>query len=578
MSSRPMSSVREVLESIAGTVKTTVEDLTGETERLRNQIAINKQAMQATLVRADGVKPILPAYETLITAYGMAKADFAKIEHAPDPRPALAAQQLLRTAADDLAAVRDEHDRQFAARAAYSSWADTHGVALDQALEAKDLGPSLVKPHADLLQANKPFAASLGKPDYVEAAGLRGAVEARLTEFVRLRSEAEKPNPQKSVRDAVTSGHLAAKLKEPVFLKQITDWMETADPADPAQRADMLAVLKAMDPAQQVIRQKAFEQTFKTKIGKSEKRTLVPKLLKNGKPSMYKGKAETSETLEENVPLDPAALDAMADIMAQFPAAHMPKLWMLEGHNRDKGSNGSYNDLTDEAQFVFSLTDIADGLTQKYTNCTPGDPLENAKAFDVMVRHECGHKAAAVAGSEELTNSPDGGAWVHHDTADKVLTALDSEFQEFVRVIQKGSDKPTAVDIRKQVLNAQNYFSAFSIAEALKLPEDRVPEHLVLQILVQGSGNRFNCGSSPVSANGRMYVMGGPGTGSWFSFDKSAWDKRVSLYQYAAPNEWFAEFYATANNGEESVREAAKSRYPDAWKWLKKNHCIVVGV
>ena len=226
---------------------------------------------------------------------------------------------------------------------------------------------------------------------------------------------------------------------------------------------------------------------------------------------------------------------------------------------------------------MFSLTDVADGMSQKYTNCTPGDPLENAKAFDVMIRHECGHKAAAVAGSDELTSSPAGGAWVHHDTADKVLTALDSEFQEFVRVVQKGSDKPTAADIRKQVLNADNYFSAFNIAEALRLPEDRVPEHLVLEILVQGSGARFNCGSSPVSANGRMYVMGGPGTGRWFSFDKSAWDKRVSLYQYAAPNEWFAEFYATANNGEESVRKAAKSRYPDAWNWLKKKDCIVVG-
>jgi len=578
MSSRPMSSVREVLESIAGTVKEKVEDLTGETDRLRNQIAANKQAMAATVARADGVKPVLPAYAALIDAYAKAKANFARLEPAPDPRPALAAQQLLRTAADDLAAVRDDADRQAAAKAEYATWAEAHGVALAQAFKAKDLAPTLVKPHADLVAAHKPFAASLGKPDYVEAAGLRGAVEARLTEFARLHAEATKPNPQKGVRDAVTSGDLAAKLKEPSFLKQTTDWMETADPADPAQRADMLAVLKAMDPAQQVMRQKAFEQTFKTTIGKSERRTLTPKLKKDGSPSMYKGKAETSETLEENVPLDPAALDAMADIMAQLPAAHMPKLWMLEGHNRDKGSNGSYNDLTDEAQFVFSLTDVAGGMTQKYTNCTPGDPLENAKAFDVLVRHECGHKAAAVARSERLTSTPAGGAWIHHDTADKVLTALDSEFQELVRAIQKGSDKPTAVEIRKQVLNPDNYYDSTNIAEALRLPEGRVPDHLVLQILVQGSGIRFNCGSSPVSANGRMYVMGGPGTGSWFSFDKSAWDKRVSLYQYAAPNEWFAEFYATANNGEAKVREEAKSRYPEAWAWLKAKDCIVVGV
>ena len=472
--------------------------------------------------------------------------------------------------------MRDEYDRQFAARAAYSTWADTHGVALDKALKAKDLGPTLVKPHADLVTAHKAFAVSLGKPDYVEAAGLRDGLETLLTEFVRLRTEAEKPNPRKGVRDAVSGGDLAAKLKEPTFLKQTTDWMETADPADPVQRGEMLAVLKALDPAEHALRKKAFELMFKTTIGKSEKRTLEPVMFQ-GKPKMFQGKPSMKEKLEKDVPLDPVAMTAMAEIMAQFPPAHMPKLWMLEGHNRDKGSNGSYNDLTDEAQFVFSLTDIADGLKQKYTNCTPGDPLENAQAFDVLVRHECGHKAAAVAGSEALTDTSAGGAWIHHDTVDKVLTALDSEFQSFVRAVQKGKDKPTAAEIRKQIVNPDNGFIPDAIAENLT-PKVDVPDHLLLEILREGSTNKFNCGTSPKSSNGRMYVVGGPGSGSWFSFDKSAWDRRVSLYQYAAPNEWFAEFYATANNGEESVRKAAKSRYPEAWEWLKAKNCIVVGV
>ena len=576
MSSRPMSSVREVLESIAGTVKEKVEDLSGETDRLRNQVVVNKQAMAATMARAADVTPILPSYAVLISTFAKAKAEFEKVENGPDPRPALAAQQRLKTAAEALAAVRDEHDRQFQARAAYSTWLDTHGATLEKAIAATGLGPTLVKSHADLVKANQAFTASLSKPDYVEAAGLRGGVEALLTEFVRLRTEAEKPDPRKGVRDAVTGGNLAAKLKEPTFLKQTTDWMETADPADPVQRGERLAILQALDPAEHALRKKAFELMFKPKIGKSEKRTLEPVMFK-GKPQMFQGKPSMKEKLEKDVPLDPVAMTAMAEIMAQFPPAHMPKLWMLEGHNRDKGSNGSYNDLTDEAQFVFSLTDIADGLKQKYTNCTPGDPLENAQAFDVLVRHECGHKAAAVAGSEALTDTPAGGAWIHHDTVDKVLTALDSEFQSFVRAVQKGKDKPTAAEIRKQIVNPDNGFIPEIIAENLT-PKVDVPDHLLLEILREGSTNKFNCGTSPKSSNGRMYVVGGPGSGSWFSFDKSAWDRRVSLYQYAAPNEWFAEFYATANNGEESVRKAAKSRYPEAWEWLKTKGCIVVGV
>jgi hypothetical protein len=222
------------------------------------------------------------------------------------------------------------------------------------------------------------------------------------------------------------------------------------------------------------------------------------------------------------------------------------------------------------------LTDVAEGMNQKYTNVEPGDPLADSKAFDVLIRHECGHKAAAVAGSDNLTNLPIGGAWVHHDTADNVLTAIDSEFQDFVKKVQDKQGNPKATAIRSAVASPDNGFDADAIAEALKIPADRIPaDHIVLKVLQQGAHTGFYCGTSPVSVNGRMYVVGGPGAGSWFSFSKASWDKRVSYYQFAAPNEWFAEFYATANNGEPKVREAAKQKYPEAWQWLKREGCIV---
>lgn len=381
---------------------------------------------------------------------------------------------------------------------------------------------------------------------------------------------------QKGIRVAKKGGKLRDQLKDPTFFKEVSDWMAKADPKDPKQKQDMLAVLLDMDPAMEGERQKAFEQTFATKVHKSDKRKYEPVMLRSGKQAMQNGKPAFREVLEENVKLDPKSVSAMAEIMGQLPTEHMPGGWIFEAHTQDNGTTGSFNDETDMANLRFSLLDLHNGLQQEYTNVGDGDPLQGAKAFDVMVRHECGHKAAAVAKSDRLTSQPIGGEWIHHDTTDNVLTAINAEFKDLVTKIQAGKDTPAEPAIRKAVANPDNGFDAFTIAEALKVPEDRVPaDHIVFQVLQQGYGARYMCGTSPVSVAGRMYVVGGPGVGSWFSFAKSSWEKRVSFYQYAAPNEWFAEFYATANNGDEKVRKAAKQRYPDAWAWLQTNNCIV---
>jgi hypothetical protein len=580
MSSRQPSSVREVLESIATTVKTTVDDLSGETDRLRNQIVVNKQAMLATVTRAEGVTPIMPAYEVLKVAYVKAKSDFEKLEHGADPRPALAAQALLRTAAENLAAVRTAHDLQHTAMTACATWQGVHGAALKVALAATGLAPSVVTPHAELVEANNAFLASLRKPDFIEADGLHAAVGLKLDAFVKAQTAAQKPAPQKMIGDAVTTGNLAARLKEPDFLKEVDDWVKTADATDPAQRANMIAVIKGLDPAEGAMRKKVFELAFKTKM-QSQTRLYSPIMVgKPPKPKLdSKGQPMMRDEFKDNVPLDAAAMDAMADVMGQLPARHMPSKWFVLGQNADENTRGSYDDKSDGADLAFSLKDSAKGFKQEYAgNCAPGDPLEKAKAFDVMIRHECGHKAGAVVGCDALTGTAMAGEWIHHNTAANVLTALASVFQDFVAAVQV-TGAPTEVAIRKAVLDPENGFDPGAIAAALGIDEARVPAgHLLFQVLHQGAHKKFLCGTSPVSVGGRMYVVGGPEEGSWFSFSKAAWDKRVSLYQYAAPMEWFAEFYATANNGDAKVRQEAKSRFPLAWDWLKDHDCIVVGV
>ncbi len=386
------------------------------------------------------------------------------------------------------------------------------------------------------------------------------------------------PTGRSNIRAGLLGGDLKDKMKEPTFLGEVKTWLSKADPSDPEERKDMVAAIKAMDPSDHASRKEAFELTFGTKILKSEARTYEPVLLRSGKPSMQGGKPVMREKLDTDAPLNPKALDVMATVMAELPAEHMPKGWMFEGQNADSATRGSYDDDTDKAQIRFSLLDADADFDADYAaNCEPGDPLAKAKAFDLIVRHECGHKAASLVPLDELTGAEMGGAWVHHDTVKNVIDALSDTFQDFVTKVQK-EGVPDAPTIRKAVENPELGFDAGAIAEALKLPEDRVPaDHVLLQVLQQGAFKKYLVGSNPVAVGDRIFLIGGPAEGSWHSFSKTAWAKRVSLYQYAAPNEWFAEFYATANNGDEGIRAKAKEHYPAAWKWMNEHNCIVVG-
>lgn len=185
MSSRPMSGVREVLSALMGGVQSVVDDLSGETERLRQQIAQGKSAMQADVARAEGVKPILPEFEKPIVDYQLAKAKLAKLEKEPDLRPALAAVGELGTAAGNLAALGGRHDVQSKAMADCAEWAQKNGAALKVSLENKEIGtkPQPVQAaHAKLKEADRLVRESL-KSDFVEARTRYATLKRQLDEF-----------------------------------------------------------------------------------------------------------------------------------------------------------------------------------------------------------------------------------------------------------------------------------------------------------------------------------------------------------------------------------------------------------
>ncbi len=223
------------------------------------------------------------------------------------------------------------------------------------------------------------------------------------------------PPGRTAVRDAMKTGDLSTKLKDKDFHKATTDWAtKTADPKDQEQRLEMVAVLKAMPP-DDPLRTAIFQKAFNTKLESGVRRYEVvidPRTKKPRVDPRTKVELPPAEKYTKG-PLDPAAMNEMADIMAQLPIAHMPKGWNLVGQDVDKNTRGSYNDDVDMAELNFSLLDTKVGFEQEYSaggGCLPGDPLEKAKAFDLLIRHECGHKAGTKL-ARELTSLPFAGEW-----------------------------------------------------------------------------------------------------------------------------------------------------------------------
>src|SRR5262249_4209628 len=75
-----------------------------------------------------------------------------------------------------------------------------------------------------------------------------------------------------------------------------------------------------------------------------------------------------------------------------------------------------------------------------------------------------------------------------------------------------------------------------------------------------------------VPVGGRIFQEGYKG--HWYSYDHAARQRKVSLYQFRAPGEWFAEVYAAYYEPDIGAKERGarlKERDPQTWAWFKAN-------
>ncbi|WP_457356292.1 hypothetical protein [Roseateles sp. P5_D6] len=392
------------------------------------------------------------------------------------------------------------------------------------------------------------------------------------------------PPALKNVQEAMEKGELAGKLAEPKFRGEVMDYLETVKgkPTEGVKK-ELLNALRSAPKTDTALRQKVFEKAFACSLDS----------------------VKTDDNGEAPAPVPPHVLDKAVDILATFPAEHLPEKWKLNAVP-GKGTSGTYIPETQLAQFDFGEDDA--NFDQDYLNAVAGDPLEGTKCFDVMVRHELGHAVHATKNGKALTDSMDGGQWRGHKTLAAVVTELDDLVTSLAAELKSRLDM--ADDAKPELLRWLNTVQATKLqgndvglkqdfatatfeffgpkSEAMKKVAARGQKMTVLKdaldlgqaffkVVRQGIQPNafFSLGPDPVAHNGRVYLDSGLGDDGWVSFAAPTRKKMVSMYQYRAPGEWFAEFYATVNNGNADVRKKGKSAYPAAYSWMQEKGMLV---
>jgi hypothetical protein len=390
------------------------------------------------------------------------------------------------------------------------------------------------------------------------------------------------PAGRDGVRGALVDGDLGTRIQDPTFRGQVMSWLDTVDDPDPAVKGELLAAFRAAPGTDGELRQKIFGKVFRC------------------------GLTSTVDGVPTAVPA--ATLDKIADIIEGLPKEHLPGSWDLQGTSGMTASSGSWDPDNQKATFEYGVDDAPD-FQQAYLNAEPGEALEGTKCFDLMIRHEIGHAVDTRNGGSALTSTTAGGGWRIHGAFEDVVPLLASQLTSFAQALVGPLGLETAPDgdaigkalagvgqtnlqapdklrtalgsaLEKAIgtanigiLRGITKFSEKKVAVARAIPMD----HALIRIVLQGAQPNpyFKLGSDPIAHEGRVYLNAENDNG-WVSFERATWSSKVSMYQYRSPGEWFAEFYAAANNGDPAVRKKAASAYPQAYEWLRQRDMLVV--
>ena len=256
----------------------------------------------------------------------------------------------------------------------------------------------------------------------------------------------------------------------------------------------------------------------------------------------------------KGVPWDAGGLRRAWSVMDALPPAQVegnPKFMALTRYKVAKGSQaeGYYDEDPTKAAMGYdpkTLDDADHDFSDK------DDPMYGTNAFNETVRHEVGHAVdAMIKGSATYcVGNSGGGDWKDHgaggaDLIDELIAGSNSAIGKWPDAHQK---KSIIAALTKASKSAKSMDAIDDAVEALALGKEATAQlkaDPVVSVLKTNNSNQepWMKSSSPgVAVAGRIFQESY--AGQWSSYALEARARKVSLYQFRAPGEWFAEAYA----------------------------------
>ncbi len=191
--------------------------------------------------------------------------------------------------------------------------------------------------------------------------------------------------------------------------------------------------------------------------------------------------------------------------------------------------------------------------TLNHGGAEEGDPLYDVNRFDKVVRHEVGHAVDARGGySDTYCATAGGGTWLEHGTTHSniayqmvqaspgFISGLPAEIQSRITSViataMSDQDTSTLVDDIEDVAG---------FAELDELVQTAVTTDPVITAVTKGLDTPwYSHAGGGQELGGRIFQESYDSSKKWVSYKQEARNRKVSLYQFRAPGEWFAEAYA----------------------------------
>jgi hypothetical protein len=249
---------------------------------------------------------------------------------------------------------------------------------------------------------------------------------------------------------------------------------------------------------------------------------------------------------------DGPSLRRMYNVLQALPAGAVEANPSLSNIDRYKNTTGAGGYYSSDGQIALGTKNLTDTDQPGAGFTAVGDPLVGQNIFDEVVRHEVGHSVDAKLGlSKANGGSAAWGAWKEHGgggglaasmvaaSAGAVAGLSATRKAKVIDVLQEVIDnrEPDKINVKLMLLG---FWSRIPVATQLAIKSDPAVEALRV-CFTKINDPWYNAAGGGVTVGGRIYQEAYESR--WVSYDPAARARKVSLYQFRSPGEWFAEAY-----------------------------------